>query len=233
MFQCLRVSSEECLATSCQLEIPTPSFGFCCCRSDHCNIIPGLFGDTTPAPPIILPTPSITPPTPPGDQLVCEFNNCTASFDASDCYHGYQICPEVPVSGGLDSNNHFCSVRAVRAQNGLFELHSKGCLSTSDPTILQLGRDQANCVLDTSSSSADISCYCDGLLCNNGSNVVYTNPARFIGTDPDARCDQLECSHSCVISGGSPRCLCPVGMALDVDLLTCTGELYCQIYTYT
>lgn len=33
------------------------------------------------------------------------------------------------------------------------------------------------------------------------------------------------CSHRCVNSDGSYRCVCPVGFELDVDLHTCSGKL--------
>ena len=187
---------------------------------DHtCTCIPGLFGDITPAPPIVLPTPSVAPPpTVPGNQLVCEYNNCTTS--TTNCYHGYQNCSE----HGADPADYFCAVHATRNPSGLYELQSKGCEVTANLTIHSLGAGQTNCLLDTASSSNQISCYCDTVFCNNASNLVFTDASRFIGVDPDVRCESAGCSHSCVISNGAPRCLCRQGYALDADSTTCVGE---------
>ena len=231
-FRCHSVRPDECLSTSCQLDVVSPSFGSCCCRTDLCNIIPGLFGDLTPAPPSILPLPPITlPPFVPNNQLVCEFNNCTSSSN-TNCYHGYQICAEHPDAGVISQpENHFCAVHASRTPHGLYELHSKGCVLTTDATIRALGSGQRNCVLNTTAPSPQVSCYCDQLMCNNVSNLHFTDPTRFIGTDPDILCDGLGCSHSCVVTEGVPRCLCPDGYALDTDRLTCAGESIVSVFS--
>ena len=231
VFRCFPVRPSECLSTSCQLGMTTPTFGHCCCRRDLCNIIPGLFGDLTPAPPSILPTPPITlPPTVPGNQLVCEFNNCSSSSN-TNCFHGYQICANHPEAALLSQpENHFCALHASRSPSGLYQLQSKGCLITANATIRSLGAGQQNCFLQTNSSLPTISCYCDQVLCNNGSNLKFADPSRFIGTDPDAPCSSLGCSHSCVIANGVPRCLCPVGFALDTNNLTCAGEFVMLSY---
>ena len=224
-FQCFTVKDDECQARSCQIDDMSSSFAYCCCRRDHCNIIPGLFGDNTPAPPIINPTPPVTPPPlVPGNQLVCEFNNCTSSSN-TDCYHGYQICAEHPSAGTVSSSplDHFCEVHALRTSTGHYELQSKGCLITTDPVIHQLGEGRGICTLDTLSAANQISCYCNQLYCNSGTNLLFTNASQFIGPTGDILCDG-GCSHSCVISGGSPRCLCPVGYALNTDLMTCVGK---------
>ena len=224
-FRCHKVAPDHCLSTSCQFNTSTSYFGQCCCRRDLCNIIPGLFGALTPAPPSILPTPPITlPPSVPGDQLICEFDNCSTTSN-TNCYHGYQVCSHHPEAELTQPENHFCALHAARTPSGLYQLQSKGCLVTANATIHELGTRRQSCVLDTESSSPVISCYCNQLLCNNATNVMFTDPSRFIGTDPDAPCRRVGCSHSCVIDGGEPHCLCPAGFALDTDRLTCNGEL--------
>ena len=222
-FLCHNVIEGECEATSCQISSTSQFFGSCCCQKDLCNIVPGLWGDNTPAPPIIIPAPSVTPPPVVGDQLVCEFNNCTSSLP---CYHGYQVCSSADTISS-NRSDHFCSVRARRTPSGHFELESKGCIITTDATVHQEGEGQTGCILDTQSSNDDIACYCNHPFCNNGSNLRFTDPSRYVGPHGDILCD-ANCSHSCVISNGVPRCLCPAGYALDTDLRTCVGEsCYC------
>ena len=224
-FQCHTVKEDECQATSCQIGDMTSSFAYCCCRRDLCSIIPGLFGDNTPAPPIINPTPPVQPLLAPGNQLVCEFNNCTSSTN-TDCYHGYEICTDHH-SNGMVSNgpsDHFCAVHARRTSSGHYELQSMGCVITTNLMIHQLGMGRSNCTLDTLSGTNQISCYCNQLYCSSGTNLHFTDASRFLGPTGDILCDG-GCSHSCVVSGGSPRCLCRVGYALDADLMTCIGEL--------
>ena len=231
-FRCHIVTKDECQATSCQITSESPSFGSCCCRGqDLCNIIPGLFGDNTPAPPIINPVPPVTPPPVPGDELVCEFNNCTSTSSNIDCYHGYEVCANHPSAGTIssDPSDHFCAVHARRTPSGYYELQSKGCVITTDPAIHQVGEGQSACTLNTQSSDNEISCYCDHLFCNNGTNLQFTDASRYIGPSGDILCD-AGCSHSCVVSGGVPRCLCPVGYALDMDLMTCVGEFHVIVY---
>lgn len=225
-FLCHSVTEGECEATSCQITSTSPSFGSCCCRGqDLCNIVPGLFGDNTPAPPIIIPAPSVTPPPVAGDQLVCEYNNCTSLTSNSNCFHGYQVCTDHASADTISSSrsDHFCSVHARRTPSGHFELESKGCVITTDATVHQEGEGQTRCILDTRSSNNDIACFCDHPFCNNGSNLEFTDPSRYVGPHGDILCD-ARCSHSCVISNSVPRCLCPAGYALDSDLRTCVGE---------
>ena len=225
-FLCHIVQEEECQATSCQISSTSLSFGSCCCRRDLCNIIPGLLGENTPAPPIIDSIPPVTPPLVSGNELVCEFNNCTSSYSNTDCYHGYQVCADHPSADTISSSptDHFCAVHARRASSGLYELKSKGCIITTDPVIYQLGAGQSRCILDTLNNENEISCYCDRLYCNSGTNLNFTDSIRYVGPTGDILCNG-GCTHSCIVSGGVPRCLCPVGYALDVDLMTCVGEL--------
>ena len=222
VFQCHTVSDQECLATTCQIEQTAASLDVCCCRTDYCNLVPGLFGSLTPAPPVILPTPPVPPLS--MNQLVCEFNNCTLSASNTNCYHSYEICEEHLAAEGTPPDNHYCAVHAVRAHNGLYELQSKGCVITADESIVKRGRGQSQCVLNTTNASNNTACYCDSPYCNNVNGLSITDPGRFIGADPDVLCDGLGCSHSCVIADNVPRCLCPVGYALDhKDLQTCIG----------
>ena len=225
-FQCHRVSEGECQATSCQISGSSPNFGTCCCRGqDLCNIIPGLFGDNTPAPPIINPIPQVTLPTGAGDQLMCEFNNCTSTSLSTNCFHGYQVCADHPSANTIssDSSDHFCAVHARRTSSGLYELESKGCVIMTDPSIHQLGSGRSTCTLDTRSSENGIACYCDSMFCNSGTNLEFTDPNRYVGPSGDILCDR-GCSHSCIVSNGVPWCLCPIGYALDTDLMTCVGK---------
>ena len=222
-FQCHNVSDQDCLASTCQIEQMTGPFGVCCCRTDYCNIVPGLFSDLSPAPPIILPT---LVPLPPllVKQLVCEFNNCTSSL-VTNCFHGYEICAEHPMAEvSPHGPKYFCAVHAVKLHNGLYKLQLKGCVFTNNTSILNCGMGQSQCVLDTTSTNNQIECYCDHLYCNDHNGLNITEPGRFIGTDPDVLCDSLGCSHSCIIADNTPRCLCPAGYALDTDLQTCTGK---------
>ena len=223
-FRCHLVPQKECQATSCQISNASPSFGSCCCRRDLCNIIPGLFGDITPAPPIIDLFPPVTPPPVAGNELVCEFNNCTSSYN-TDCYHGYEVCTDHHSADTISSSpsDHFCAVHARKAYSDLYELQSKGCVITTDPVIHQLGVGQSGCTLNTISNESEISCYCDQFNCNSGTNFNFTDASRYVGPTGDIPCDN-QCSHSCALSGGVPRCLCPVGYALDMDLMTCVGE---------
>lgn len=225
-FRCHIVLDEDCLATSCQISSTMASFGSCCCRRDLCNTIPGLFGDNMPAPPIVDLIPPVTPPPVAGNELVCEFNNCTSSYNTDNCYHGYELCTDHHSTNSSPSN-HFCVVHARRTSRGLYELQFKGCVITADPVIHQLGAKQSGCTLDTerSNQSDVISCYCDQLYCNSGANLNFTDASSYVGPTGDILCDN-QCSHSCVVSGGVPRCLCPVGYALDMDLMTCVGEFH-------
>lgn len=231
-FRCHIVREDECQATSCQISAESPSFGSCCCRGqDLCNSLPGLFGDNTPAPPIINPVPPVTPPSVPGDQLICEFNNCTSTSSNTDCYHGYEVCVDHPSAGTVssDPSDHFCAVHARRTLSGHYEFQSKGCVITTDEAIHQRGTGQSTCLLDTLSSLSETSCYCDRPFCNNGTKLQFTDDTRYIGPHGDISCN-TSCSHSCVVSGGVPRCLCPLGYALDTDLVTCVGELHVHVH---
>ena len=72
-------------------------------------------------------------------------------------------------------------------------------------------------------------CCCRQNLCNTIAglfgDMTPAPPVRpVMGPHGDILCDDARCSHSCVISDGVPRCLCPAGYALDTDLSTCIGE---------
>ena len=220
-FQWHTVPDQDCLATTCQITRTTASLGVCCCRTDYCNIVSGLFGDLAHAPPIIPPTPHGRHPT---KQLVCEFNNCTSS-SVSSCYHGYEICALLqPVPEVSFHANIACAVYA-RSHDSLYELQSKGCIIMNNTNTLNHSIGQSECFLDTMSTTEQIECYCNHSYCNYRNDLNIMDPQHLSPeAGPGVSCDSLGCNHSCIIEDNMPRCLCPTRYALDPGLQTCTGK---------